>query len=216
MRKIPKEAEGVSLTASQKITNFWYYNKWFCLFFAILFIIIGISLYSCTHKTNYDCTVVLALSTELTDTSIEKLTEQLLPYCEDYNGDGEVNLNVYNCSFLESDVYSQTSHYTNFVTCFQEAENMIIIIDEPKIDFVGDDLFMDSTLNLPDLNGKAILLNKTDFGKNCKKECGFELPENTYMVRRDFSGSITKKKNSEYHFNNAEKFIKNFLNQQVK
>lgn len=215
MAKLPKEAEGVTLTFSQKISNFWFYNKWKSILAIVICIIIGSSVYSCATKVNYDCTVAIALSTELADASISQLAKELTPYCEDYNNDGEVNLNVYNCCFEDSAEgisNSPRSHYTNFVTSFMEAENMIYIVDKDKIDFVDDDEFMDANLNLPDLNGRGILLNGTDFEETCKEKCYFALPEETYMVRRSYDGQITKKKNAELHFKNAGKFITKFLN----
>ena len=211
MAKLPKEAEGVTLTFSQKISNFWFYNKWKSILAIVICIIIGSSVYSCATKVNYDCTVVIALSTELADVSISQLAKELTPYCEDYNNDGEVNLNVYNCCFADN-INLEASRFINFVTSFQEAENMIYIIDQNKIDSVDDDSVMDNTLFLPDLNGRGILLNGTEFEETCKEKCYFALPEETYMVRWSYDGKITKKKNAELHFKNAGKFITKFLN----
>lgn len=215
MRKVPTEAIGVNQTIAQKINNFWFYNKWKVLFSAILSFIIAISVYSCCSKPNYDCTVVMALSTELTDASITALREELTNYCEDYNGDGEVLLNVYNCCFTnnaEGIGNSVNSHYVNFVSSFQQSENMIYIIDQNKIDFIDDNSVMDSSLSLPDLNGCGYKLNGTEFENTCKEKTYFSLPEDTYIIRRSYTGTITKKKDAKEHFDNAGKFIKTFVN----
>lgn len=214
MRKIPKEAEGITLSAKEKVNNFWYYNKWKTLFCLVLIIVIGMSVYSCCTKPNYDCTVVVALSDEISETSVSKLKEILTDYCEDYNGDGKVQLEVYNCSFVDSSDAAgttATSRYTNFVASFMEERNMIYIIDKEKIDYVDDDSFMDSTLSLPDLNGRGFKLNDTAFEKECQKKAFINLSDNTYIVRRAYDGNITKKKNAKQNFDNAEKFIKKFV-----
>lgn len=214
MRKVPKEAEGLNLSAGEKVNNFWYYNKWKMLFCCLLAVIIGISVYSCYTKPKYDCTVVVALSGEISETSILKLSEVLTDYCEDYNGDGKVQLNVYNCSFTDSSDAvggTATSHYTNFVASFLEEENMIYIIDKEKIDYVDDDSFMDSTLSLPDLDGRAFKLNGTDFETECRDKAFLELTDDTYIVRRSYEGAITKKKNAKQNFDNAAKFINRFV-----
>ena len=213
MKKLPKEAEGVVLTNKQKAAHFWFYYKWYIIALAIISIILAVSIHSCATKPNYDMTVVVAVSAELTDDATTFLTEELSQYCDDYNGDGEVLLNVYNCCFSDNTAGIKDdsgSRYPNFISSFTEPENIVYIIDQDKIDYADISSDIDTSLNLPDLNGGGIKLNGTELEKAYTDASLLTFPEDTYMVRRALTGAFKDNEEAKKNFDNAHKFITKF------
>ncbi len=82
------------LTFKKKIEHIWFYYKWYIV--AALFL--GFAAFICINqivsRPNYDITVLWAQQGKITSKSIDRAREELEKYCPDFNGDGEVHVDL--------------------------------------------------------------------------------------------------------------------------
>lgn len=177
------------LTASEKLKNFWFYYKYYVLGTIFLAFVLTIGIAQCANREKYDTEVVLFTYNAYTSGQIEALEEQLELYGEDTNGDGEVNVQVIDCSYGKNETVDQQNAKRSKLTALIAADSdaLLFITDEDSFEYL-DTLFENdffATLDLPDDNGKSVILPET-FRKavNDKSESGFLLPEGLRLCRR--------------------------------
>ncbi len=212
------EGGGVEFVQSRrsKWQNFWYYSKFTIAFILIVAVIMGIGISSCVGKTDYDMTIVMYFKTFVDDTMAHNISTVAKEYCEDFNGDGEVNVLVINCS-IPNKLASEGSDSTNrLLGQFQNEEAICYIVDTEAYndlnDSFGDD-FLYSGMKLPDFDGRAYKLNGTVFDAafNAVSE-GYTNNFDYYILRRNISEKSTaNKKGVGKHIANAEKVIRKIL-----
>ena len=208
----PEKDEAVFVQSRRsKVENFWYYSKFTIAFLLIVGVILGIGISSCVGRTDYDMTIVLYLKTYINSTMAENIATIAEEYCEDTNGDGEVNVLVINCSITEK--LADSDGATRLLGQFQNEEAICYIVDTAAYDDLntnfGKDFLYDG-MGLPDCNGTAYKLNGTVFDAafNTVSE-GYTNNFDYYMLRRSISEKSTaNKKDVREHINNAEAFIR--------
>ncbi len=212
------EGGGVEYVQSRrsKLENFWYYSKYTIAFILIVAVIFGIGISSCTGKKDYDMTIVLYFKTFVDDTMAHNITTVAKEYCEDFNGDGEVNVLVVNCS-IPNKMTTEGSDSTNrLLGQFQNEEAICYIVDTEAYNDLnsnfGDD-FLYSGMGLPDLDGRAYKLNGTVFDAafNAVSD-GYTNNFDYYILRRNIGEKSTaNKKGVGKHITNAEKVIRGIV-----
>ena len=211
-------AEGPAAAPQQstksKVSNFWYYSKYTIAFMLIIAIILTIGIAQCTNRIKYDCTVVVYLKRYVSSTMIENISSVAEKYCEDYNGDGEVNVRVVDCSVSDAEKmteYGQTKVNMLMGQLLNE-EAIIYIVDKAALegfDEVAGGVFVDDSLGLPEYNGRAFKLNGSSFDTafDVVSE-GFSSEMEYYIVRRRVSDTlIDDKKDVAKHSSHANEII---------
>lgn len=226
---IPHEAEPVKeYTAWEKIGNFFYHNKMPLIVGAVI-VLLAVFLIRdvVTNKRPDVAIMIMASDTELDFRTgdIEKLLE---PYCEDFNGDGEVYVRV---SYLPAvysddnlDAYFNQSAQTKLMAEFQSGDSIIVIADAGTCHTVGidtvsengnpvDPILVDMRTIYPDDENcieLGYMLSGTSFAEDIKYTAmsdslfiGFRLP-------REALGVNMEKFTANY--NNALKLWDNYLN----
>ncbi len=226
---IPHEAEPVKeYTAWEKIGNFFYHNKMPLIVGAVI-VLLAVFLIRdvVTNKKPDVAIMIMASDTELDFRTgdIEKLLE---PYCEDFNGDGEVYVRV---SYLPAvysddnlDAYFNQSAQTKLMAEFQSGDSIIVIADADTCHTVGidivsengnpvDPILVDMRTIYPDDENcieLGYMLSGTSFAEDIKYTAmsdslfiGFRLP-------REALGVNMEKFTANY--NNALKLWDNYLN----
>lgn len=226
---IPHEAEPVKeYTAWEKIGNFFYHNKMPLIVGAVI-VLLAVFLIRdvVTNKKPDVAIMIMASDTELDFRTgdIEKLLE---PYCEDFNGDGEVYVHV---SYLPAvysddnlDAYFNQSAQTKLMAEFQSGDSIIVIADADTCHTVGidtvsengnpvDPILVDMRTIYPDdenCTELGYMLSGTSFAEDIKYTAmsdslfiGFRLP-------REALGVNMEKFTANY--NNALKLWDNYLN----
>lgn len=126
------------LSFGEWISNVWYRNKWLIIFVAAMIFAFSYIVYDQVTTTKPDLTV-LVLSP---DYSLYYRTQEmemfLDDYCDDFNGDGEVYVQVYNISTDYSDPNTVTANQAQIMSQLQSGENIILIADD-KTDFAMHD-----------------------------------------------------------------------------
>ena len=198
------QAPIVPVTLSDKVANIWYhYGKVIivALFIAVFLIV---SIVQCATRTRYDLQIVYFTYSPIPDTYTTKMADYFEKYCDDVNGDGEVNILVINCS------YNPNSNNNAILTKLQvlissEPTALLYITDDASIkyfDNIGseDDTFFDSEpVPLP-----------AGFYKACN-DGDFTVPDNITIGIRKVDGTLIAKDKAVKDTLNASKKILNSI-----
>ena len=186
----PSEVALKPTTAKEKSENFWFHYKWHTLG-AIAFVIIAvICVIQLMGRTPYDMKVVLFTHTAVGDTHTELLTDYFEEYSADLNGDGEVKVQLLNCTIDDKgyDLQYKNTIYTRILGIINaEDQAMIYIVDDKAIDYFnthvgGESFFATEPEALPEAFYTA-----TRYGEDSY------LPENLKIACRRLKGTLLEK-----------------------
>ncbi len=209
----PKPSEvAVKLSFKEKLKNIWYHDK--IAIISVTFIIVAVAFFiaQCVSKPKYDMTVVVFSHEIAGDVNCDKMAEYLKQYCDDINGDGEVNINVINCSINienDADQYSFANR-NNVTTYFTDATAMLYITDESS--------YKEMTSNekdVPIFEGEPLKFGE-DFYEFCEDDGTFSnLPKGLQISCRNLDGAqIANDKNADDYYDNAQAILKGLKDNQ--
>lgn len=226
---IPHETEPVKeYTAWEKIGNFFYHNKMPLIVGAVIVLLAVFLIRDVVTNKKPDVSIMIMASDSELDFRTGDIEKLLEPYCEDFNGDGEVYVRV---SYLPAvysddslDAYFNQSAQTKLMAEFQSGDSIIVIADADTCHTVGidtvsengnpvDPVLVDMRTIYPDDENcieLGYMLSGTDFADDIKYTAmsdslfiGFRLP-------REALGVNMEKFTANY--NNALKLWDNYLN----
>ncbi len=226
---IPHEAEPVKeYTAWEKIGNFFYHNKMPLIVGAVIVLLAVFLIRDVVTNKKPDVSIMIMASDSELDFRTGDIEKLLEPYCEDFNGDGEIYVRV---SYLPAvysddslDAYFNQSAQTKLMAEFQSGDSIIVIADADTCHTVGidtvsengnpvDPILVDMRTIYPDDENcieLGYMLSGTDFAEDIKYTAmsdslfiGFRLP-------REALGVNMEKFTANY--NNALKLWDNYLN----
>jgi len=202
-----KPSEVVAESFKEKNENFWFYNKYKVLAIIIVAAILAITIRQCINKEKYDCTVVLSMKQYVSETAISAMEQQLELYCDDYDGNGEVNVMIIDCAY-DADSYDQQlimAKSTKYQVQFTSPESVLFIIDQASFnsfDELMEGGLMDDSIGLPDCDGKALDLKGTALDQAVLEATGGNfISEDYYIVKRKIEGSAISNKKSVKEYN---------------
>lgn len=225
---IPHEAEPVKeYTAWEKIGNFFYHNKMPLIVGAVIVLLAVFLIRDVVTNKKPDVSIMIMASDSELDFRTGDIEKLLEPYCEDFNGDGEVYVRV---SYLPAvysddnlDAYFNQSAQTKLMAEFQSGDSIIVIADADTCHTVGidtvsengnpvDPILVDMRTIYPDDENcieLGYMLSGTSFAEDIKYTAmsdslfiGFRLP-------REALGVNMEKFTANY--NNALKLWDNYL-----
>ncbi len=226
---IPHEAEPVKeYTAWEKIGNFFYHNKMPLIVGAVIVLLAVFLIRDVVTNKKPDVSIMIMASDSELDFRTGDIEKLLEPYCEDFNGDGEIYVRV---SYLPAvysddnlDAYFNQSAQTKLMAEFQSGDSIIVIADADTCHTVGidtvsengnpvDPILVDMRTIYPDDENcieLGYMLSGTNFAEDIKYTAmsdslfiGFRLP-------REALGVNMEKFTANY--NNALKLWDNYLN----
>lgn len=226
---IPHETEPVKeYTAWEKIGNFFYHNKMPLIVGAVIVLLAVFLIRDVVTNKKPDVSIMIMASDSELDFRTGDIEKLLEPYCEDFNGDGEVYVRVsYLPAFYSDDnldAYFNQSAQTKLMAEFQSGDSIIVIADADTCHTVGidtvsengnpvDPILVDMRTIYPDDENcieLGYMLSGTDFAEDIKYTAmsdslfiGFRLP-------REALGVNMEKFTANY--NNALKLWDNYLN----
>ena len=186
----PSEVAVMPKTFSQKLKNFWYHYKWHTLISLFLCFVLVIGVAQCASREKYDAKVVLYTNNYYYDGHINALGEYMSQYFTDINGDGEVKIQVLDCSYVadgkgDTDYINSLSTRLNS-TLSGDGSVQLFIVDQKNYEHLNtvfdsvDEFFVDSA-PLPD--------DVHEFFK----EKDLELPKDLIIGRRIVEGTLIEK-----------------------
>ena len=199
----PSEIALVPKTFSQKLKNFWYHDKKVVLVSLFFVIVMTLMTVQCARQPKYDLQVVLFTYNPVLNNYSDNMAEYFEKYCEDINGDGEVNVKVINCSFdAKDDTRSyRKSKITRLEQAIASEASAVLYITDPEslkhFDTFEKDFF----------NGKSVKLSE-DFYKDTKMTDFPYFEHNLTIYCREIDGTmIESSKNSKLYYKQANKII---------
>lgn len=133
----PSEVAIVPKTFNEKRKNFWYYYKLHTILTIGLIIVLAITTVQCLTREKYDYEVMYFAYTPALDVEMDKIEEYFEKYTEDINGDGEVNVNVINCSVTDNNRDASRITMLSKVQSVLAAEKNVVvyIVDKKAINY---------------------------------------------------------------------------------
>ena len=175
-------------TALKKIENYWFHFKWHTLAAIFAAISIAILVTQCCSRTSWDIHVVYFTYTPVISQQTDLIADYLEPYCEDIDGDGEVNIKVINCS-MPNDPTSpvRKDALENLITQISgEPKSLLYITDSESITYFDGKAFGDF------FDNDQLLLGE-DFYKATELENIGKLPDGLQIACRLVTDSAIEK-----------------------
>lgn len=202
----PSEIAIVPKTPLEKLKNIWFHDKWYILGTMALVAIIAILITQCVNKTDYDLEVVLFTHTAIIDQSNDDIADYLEQFCEDINGDGEVNIIIINCS------YNSSGNDKQYQYTMASKLQAVIAADANALLYITDDSAYEYLNNLTTdgdfFDGEPVLLNEK-FYESCSTNEYLSLPEGLHIsCRRVSDTTIEKDKNIKLYYEQSQNILK--------
>lgn len=201
----PSEVAIVPKTPKEKWDNFWFQYKWYVVAITAVTVVLAVLITQCATRTKYDMEVVYFTYTAALDEQTNAVAKYIAGYAEDVSGDGEINIQVVNCSFngKSGDTQYRYTMMTKLQAMIAGDQNaMLFITDEDSYKYLadlsnGDGLF----------DGEPFMLGE-EFYKATETESYGKLPEGLRIACRRVSDTVleSKKGSSDAH-TNAEKTL---------
>ncbi len=201
----PSEVAIVPKTPKEKWDNFWFQYKWYVVAIMAVTVVLAVLITQCATRTKYDMEVVYFTYTAALDEQTNAVAKYIAGYAEDVNGDGEINIQVVNCSFngKSGDTQYRYTMMTKLQAMIAGDQNaMLFITDEDSYKYLadlsnGDGLF----------DGEPFMLGE-EFYKATETDSYGKLPEGLRIACRRVSDTVLEsKKGSADAYTNAEKTL---------
>jgi hypothetical protein len=127
----PSEVAIVPKTPKEKWDNFWFQYKWWVFTAVASVIVLSILIVQCASRVEPDMEIIYFTYTPVMDQQLGEVSEYFEGMTKDINDDGEVNVQIINCSISEKG----NTQYTN--TMLQKMQAMIAA-NEKALLFITD------------------------------------------------------------------------------
>lgn len=162
------EAEEVKRTLGQKISSFFYLNKWWLTLAAVFGTIAGILLHSYLTRPNPDVTILI-IGANYTLGEESELKAYAETFIEDYNENGKIEAAIHYIPYTGE----QTSDYANAsatrLSAELQSDNCAIIIgNKIAAEMLGDEVLVDLTKLYPDnelVQGDKLMLENSSLAE---------------------------------------------------
>ncbi len=185
----PSEIAVSPRTFKEKLQNFWFHFKWQTLGIIFAVVVLAVTVSQCASKTDWDMQVVYFTYNIVIDDQTNAIGDYLENIAEDINGDGEININVINCSVPDGNHKSQYNKsmlmkLQAMITA--EPKAMLYITDNESIEYFEADA-------LKNFFGSEQLVLGDDFYEKTKTETFGQLPKGLQIACRRVSGTTLEK-----------------------
>lgn len=201
----PSEIAVAPKTFKEKMQNYWFHFKWHTIGAVFTVIVLVVLVSQCASRTDWDMQIMYFTYTPVMDDQTAAIGNYLETISEDINGDGEVHINVINCSMSDSNLNSQynNSMYVKLQAVIAaDPEVMLFITDSNSIGYFENDTLKGifETEQLP-LGDKFYEKTKSTYGM---------LPEGLQIACRRVDGTtLQKQKNVNTVHDAALKILSN-------
>jgi len=204
----PSEVALSPKTFKEKRQNFWFHYKWQTIGAIFLTVTIAILTAQCMNREKYDFQMVLVAYKTCLDTQVDSVEEYIEQYAEDINGDGEVNVNIINCTFTEGgDQQYKSTMLTKIQTqIIGNREAVMYIVDQSAHDY------MQTIVEGGIFEGEPLALDSEFYEATESKDFG-KLPEGLMLVKRRINGTtFAGDEKIEASYKECEKLIEKIKN----
>ncbi len=94
----PSEEAVMPRTFKEKLQNYWFHYKWQTIATVFTAVILAVLISQCASRTAWDMNIVYFTYTPVLDEQTRLVADYFEDICGDINDDGEIHVNVTNCS----------------------------------------------------------------------------------------------------------------------
>ncbi len=202
----PSEVAIVPKTPKEKWDNFWFQYKWHTIIIVALAAVLSVLIAQCATRTVYDYEVVYFSYTATLDEQVKLIADYLTLDAEDLNGDGEVNVQVVNCSFSKTsgDVQYRNTMMTKLQAIIAGDEKAIIYITDKE----GYEYLRQISKDGDFLEGEPLEFSDKFYAATTHEQFG-GLPEGLSITSRRVSDTVIEKKKDAKQAYEASKELLN-------
>ena len=201
----PSEVAILPKTPREKWENFWFQYKWHIIAITAITVVLAVMITQCATRKRYDMEVVLFSYHLVLDQQSDLVGEYLSEYAQDINGDGEVNVQVINCSFDEKsgNVQYKGTMLTKLQAMIAGDENALLFITDEESASYLNSISEDGLLE-----GEPFILDEGFYEATKSEEFG-ELPKGLRISCRRVSNTVLEKqKGTVAQYKAAQKLLK--------
>lgn len=191
-------------TFREKLSNFWYHNKWPVILITAAVVVLVVMFYQIFSKDNPDYSVVLVTKTMVSDDAADKLAAELKPYGRDVDGDGKVEIQAETLCVDDTTQLGMISKQ-KLLAHFSAGDAMFFVFDKQSYDENVEVLQADGSQFFSEIDAQSDgLSNDGRFWdwKNdpMRKDAELSsLPEDLYFGVREVSGTASDSKSAKMH-----------------
>lgn len=188
----PSEVAIVPKTPKEKAANFWFQYKWHTIGIVAAVIVLAVLIAQCVSRPVYDMELVYFTYSPILDEQTTQIAEYFEEFAEDLDGNGEVNVQVINCSMSDSsyDVQYRNTMLTKLQSLIAADEKALLFITDKKSIKYFDNIASESG----GLFEEEPLLLGEDFYKATKNENFGALPEGLQISERKVNDTVLESK----------------------
>lgn len=211
----PSEVAFVPRTPKEKLSNFWFQYKWHTIGIVAAVIMLAVLITQCATKTKYDLEIVYFTYTAALDDQTAKIADYFEKRASDLDGNGEVNVQVINCSIGASS--TNTENRNAVYTKIQS----LIVADEKAILYITDEESIKYFDNMSSDSGGLFESEPYVFGEDFYTETESEkwgrLPEGLQISCRRISDTVLDgKKNVKSYYDEANRILNGLKDENIK
>ena len=189
-----------------KLANFWEYYKAAVIGVLICAVVITVCCVQCASREEDDLRIVLFSNNMITDNQTLMLEDYFEAICEDYSGDGKVNVTIINCTFQTG---SSTADYQNVK--MQRLQSLIAVDTKATLFITTSETyaFVDGLTEDGFLSEYTAL--KEDVYDYVKEDMGVPPPSDLVISLRKIEGTLFESKEEAILYNRrAVEFIEGY------
>lgn len=207
-------------TVRERIGNYFYHNKVYIIIGTLLFLILAFLVYDLATRVTPDVSVMIIAKDDAFQFYTESMEQLFERYCEDWNGDGKVDVRVFYAPAVMGDspeeLYTRQADQTKLVAEFQAGDTVLIIADAEACEAVGivegDGVLADISKDFPDdenVSWSGYLLNGTSMAEDIEYSA---LSDGLFAAFREPRGGIgMNEKEFRENYEHAVEMWRNYL-----
>lgn len=201
----PSEIAIVPKTPKEKWDNFWFQYKWFVITGVLVALVLIFLISQCVSRVEPDIQVVYFTYTQVLDNQLIPVEEYFEKYTEDINGDGQVKVQIVNCSISEK----QNTQYATSVLSKIQA---ILTADEKTLLFITDakskKYFNQISDDVSIFEGEPVAFGDDFYKATENKDIGPLTKGLTLSIRRVTDTLLEKNKDVEKYLTESTRVLK--------
>ncbi len=211
-----EQEEKKKYTIGQKISNFFYHNKWWMGIGSFFAFIVGFLVYQTVTTVHPDVVVLLISDNVVFDARCsDRISEVLEQYTEDGNGDGKITVDVYYIPASEQSAAQNgySGDTTKLFAEFQVGDSLLVISDADADKFIQpEETLYDLTTDFgqyEQTEGFRFYLSDTEFAEDIGWDEG--LDQDIYIGIREVRDNLSLRNNMQENFDIAYPALRQFI-----
>ncbi|MBE6787768.1 MAG: hypothetical protein E7537_05415 [Ruminococcaceae bacterium] len=133
----PSEVAIKPVTFKEKVQNYWYHFKVHTILIGAVVALLAILITQCANREKFDLTIMYFTYTPVIDSQLDAAEVYFEKYATDIDKNGEVNVNIINCSVSEDnrDAGRNTMFSKVQAVLVAEPEVVLYMVDDKSIEY---------------------------------------------------------------------------------